>query len=88
MDNSRQFQRVIVEFARAIKYIVDMSIKKTTQNYLGQVLEQNIDGSYNIKLNGKVHAIKMYGNGKPNIGDMVQVFIPQGNMNLAWFFVV
>lgn len=55
-----------------------------TMIYNGIVVSNNNDGKWNIQYNGETHAMKPY-KITPNVGDMVKVFIPNGNQNLSFF---
>ena len=83
-DNSRE---AIAEMLRGIQYLVSSLLEKTTQIYKGIVVSSAGGNKWNIKYNGETHAIALYGQGTPSVNQMVQVFVPQGNQNLAWFFI-
>lgn len=57
----------------------------TTKIYDGVIVSNNGDGRWNIRYNGEVHPVRSYGNASPTVDQMVKVFVPQGNQNLAWF---
>ena len=57
----------------------------TTKIYDGVIVSNNGDGRWNIRYNGEVHPVRSYGNANPSVDQMVKVFVPQGNQNLAWF---
>ena len=57
----------------------------TTKIYDGVIVSNNGDGRWNIRYNGEVHSVRSYGNANPTVDQMVKVFVPQGNQNLAWF---
>ena len=59
----------------------------STKIYDGIVISNNNDGRWNIKYNGETHAVKLYGSALPSVNSMVKVVVPQGNQNLAWFFI-
>lgn len=67
--------------------IQDWFSSNSTYAYDGIVVSNNNDGRWNIKYNGEIHPIKLYGSILPSINSMVKVIVPQGNQNLAWFFV-
>jgi hypothetical protein len=55
-----------------------------TKIYNGIIL--SLSGkSANIKINGKNYTINQYGNFVHTVNDVVKIFVPQGNMNLAFF---
>lgn len=76
---------VINEILKSIRYVINMSIKQTTQIYEGIIISNNNDGRWNIQYNGEIHPIKSYGSIVPSIGMNVKVIIPQGNQAIAFF---
>ena len=77
---------IIQQVLKSIDYMINNAIKKTTQNYSGIVVSNNNNGKWNVQYNGETHPIFYYGDSTPTIGDVVQVFVPQGNQNLACFY--
>lgn len=78
-------QIVIQEILKSIDYMLKNLLKKTTKIYDGLIIGSNADGSWNVKYNGEVHALKPYGSISPSINMVVKVTVPQGNQNLAYF---
>ena len=72
-------------FLKSINYMIKTKFLKTTKIYEGIVLSENNNGTWNIKYNGEIHAIKPYGTNAPVINSLVKVFIPQGNQALSFF---
>lgn len=78
-------QDAIDAIIRGISQMIDDFNNKTTKIYDGVIVSQADNGKWNIKYNGKIHAIKPYGNITPSINSMVKIIVPQGNQNLAFF---
>ena len=76
----------ITELLHSIEFLIEQKLLKTTKCYDGLI--SGFDGSDKaiIKLNGKEYHIKKYRNNDAKVGSMVKVIIPQGNMNLAFYF--
>lgn len=83
----QDFQATIVEMLKAFKYLLHETLRKQgTKCYEGLVQSQNADGSWSIFFNNEAHNLKPYGSIIPAVGKIVKVIVPQGNMNLAFFF--
>lgn len=78
-------QSLIDTMLKSFQYLITESIKDTTKIYDGRLSANNGNGTWNVRYNGEVHAMKPYGSIVPQVGMMVKVFIPQGNQNLAFF---
>lgn len=85
--NKTNKDNALNEIIKSIFYMIQNSIKKTTQVYDGIVISNNNDGRWNIKYNGEIHAVKLYGSTLPSVNSIVKVVVPQGNQNLSWFFM-
>lgn len=74
------------EILDAIEIIVDKKIKEnTTQIYQGVCKSVNGNSCVAI-INGKDNNVRYYG-GEPKIGDMYRVFVPNGNMSMAFMII-
>jgi hypothetical protein len=83
-----EYDRVIHEIIKGISFMTNNAIKyRTTKIYDGVIVSSAENGKYNVKYNGLTHAIKSYGQILPRNGQLVKVIVPQGNQNLAWFFI-
>lgn len=80
-----EYKEAANELLRGIQYMVDQATSETTKIYGGYVQSINGDGSCNININGQSYSLKQFGTGEVKEGTNVRVFVPQGNMNLAWF---
>ena len=79
-----KYKQAIQELMRSVKYMIDSRMEHTTKIYNGLIL--SISGNVaTIKINGKTYDIPQYGSFSHGANDVVNVFIPQGNMNLAFF---
>lgn len=85
MNNSNQIYKEAVEsITNSVQYMIAQTTKNMTQIYNGIVVSVN-NNNYTISVNGQEYIIKQYGNLIHVAGDVVKVFIPQGNMNIAFF---
>lgn len=75
----------IFTILKSCQYIVETEMKKSTKIYDGIILSQAQNGKWNVKYNGETHEVKPYKVQSPKSGDMVKVFIPQGNQSNAFF---
>lgn len=80
------YQKAIDEMLKGVNFRIEAVAKKYgTQNYNGLIVAQS-DDKWEIRFNGETHILPQYGNiSVPAIGKVVKVFVPQGNMNLAYF---
>lgn len=76
--------KAIEEMIKSFKFIAEKYLENTTKIYSVPVLAQNADGTYTVNFNGESHNLPLYGNNTITVGKPVKVFIPQGNMNLAF----
>lgn len=83
--NNNSNDEAIQEILRSIVYLLQETMKQTTKVYEGIVLSQS-NGKVNVKYNGEIHSIKVYGSALPAVNQIVPVIIPQGNQTLAWTF--
>lgn len=84
MNQNKVFEEAVNQMARSIEYMLDQKETNTTKIYSGLILSITNDTA-SIKINGKDFIIKQYGNFTHNVNDIVKIFVPQGNMNLAFF---
>lgn len=81
-SEKQEYNECIQEMARSFQYMIDQN-SNDTKIYDGVVV--SISGGYTVKFNGREHKMKQFGSGTVKVGSMVKVFIPQNNMNLAFF---
>lgn len=81
---NEEYKRVIEEIAKSVLYIVEQSNASQTKIYSGIILGES-SGVYSVSLNGKTYTIPHYGDFSHSVNDVVKVFVPQNNMNLAFF---
>jgi uncharacterized protein (DUF2147 family) len=74
---------IIKQMIEGIQYLIDQS-NNSTKIFDGLVTAVNSDGTYKIKLNGKEYDLKKYGANTIVANQVVKVFIPQNNMNIAF----
>lgn len=84
MDNNEIFKEAVNQIARSIDYMLDQKDLGNTKIYNGLITALS-NNNASIKINGKIFSINQYGTFTHNVNDMVKVFVPQGNMNLAFF---
>lgn len=84
MDNEYNYKQAVDEIARGITYMMGENNMSNTQIYNGVITAINND-IYVIKINGKTYNLTQYGNFNHNVNSVVKVFVPQGNMNMAFF---
>lgn len=83
-DSNSRYQDAVKSLANSIKYMIEQYMGQTTKIYTGQLTAYN--GSVGtISMNGRTYTINQYGGLTHNAGDIVKVFIPEGNMNTAFF---
>lgn len=78
-----EYQNAVKEILRGVQYMIEeAAIKSQTQIYNGIYL-----GNGEVQLNGKVYTLPQYGGtSSPAVGSIVKVFVPNGNMSMAFFF--
>lgn len=79
-----QYREAVNGLITGFDYMLQENNKQNTQIFNGIITAIN-NGSYTIKINGNEYVIPLYGNFNHDINEVVKVFIPQGNMNLAFF---
>lgn len=77
MDENKQ---ALNELTRSIEYLIDQKLNQCVRIFDGFVLPNG-----KIRINGKEYSIKQYGNSALEANSCVKVFVPEGNMNLAFF---
>ena len=85
MDNQTLNDAAINELLKSFNYMIKNAIKHTTKIYSGLIVSNNNDGKWNVQYNGEIHAIQPHSLANPSVGQIVQVFIPQGNQSIAFF---
>ena len=85
MDEQISMDNALSEMLKSISYMVQQSLRQTTQIFSGRITADNGDGTWNIQYNGETHPIRPYGNITPSVNQYVKVFIPQGNQALSFF---
>lgn len=85
MNKSKEFKEAVEQIIRSINYILEEKNLTNTQIFNGILIQIN-DNVGTIKINGKEYDnIPQYGNFQHEVRNTVKVFVPQGNMNLAFF---
>lgn len=77
MDSNKE---ALNEITRSIDYLVNQKLNKTTKIYDGILLPNGL-----VRINGKDYSVKQYGEGSFEPNTLVKVFVPQGNMNMAFW---
>ena len=75
----------IDEIIRSINYMIKDAIKNTSKMYTGIIVSNNNDGRWNIQYNGETHPVTPHRLASPSVGQMVTIFVPQGNQAVAFF---
>lgn len=84
-DNIQRQSSAVNKIIQGIYKMLDDYCKNySTMIYSGIVIADNSDGTWNVQYNGEVHAMKPYKT-SPTVGEMVKIFIPNGNQNLSFF---
>lgn len=84
-DSQTAFNRLIAEVLKSTDYMITQSVKNTTKIYDGLIVSANANGTFNVRFNNETQVVRQYGSGSPQVGQMVKVFLPQGNSNLSYF---
>lgn len=79
------YNSCINKILQSVNYMIENALKKTTKCYNGIIVANNNNNTWAVQYNGETHNIAQYGNNTINVGDVVKVFIPQGNQSLAFF---
>lgn len=79
-NTNNLYKETVDEIARSVAYMLQQQSLGNTQIYNGILINFN-----SVKVNDKVYSLSQYGGLTHQINDVVKVFIPQGNMNLAFF---
>ena len=79
MDNNF-YKETADQVLRGVEYLLDQNNQKSTQIYSGVITS---DGT--ILINGRKYNIPQYGTFTHNTNDVVKVFVPQGNMSVAFY---
>lgn len=79
---NEEYQNAVREILRGVQYMIEeATMKSQTQIYNGIYI-----GNGEVQLNGKVYTLPQYGNiSTPTNGAVVKVFVPNGNMSMAFF---
>lgn len=81
---NNEYKQAVDNMLQGFNYMLNNSIKSTTQIYNGLIVSV-VNNEYTIKINGNNYVIPLYGSFTHSVNEIVKVFIPQGNMNLAFF---
>lgn len=84
MKENEVFKEAVNQIARSVEYMLDQKELGSTKIYNG-IITSLTNGVATIQINGKIFTINQYGTFTHTVNDMVKVFVPQGNMNLAFF---
>lgn len=86
-SENETMQKALDEILRGVQYLIDQAIKENTfRGYNGIITSSaSIGDTWNVIVNGKSYILPHYGSNTPVVGQTVKVFVPQGNMNLAYF---
>lgn len=68
----------------SFSYMMNESQKINTQIYNG-LITNIADNVYTVQVNGNKYTLPQYGEFTHAVNQVVKVFVPQGNMNLAFF---
>lgn len=79
-----KYKEAIQTIMQSVKYMIDTKMAHTTKIYDGLILSINGTNA-NIRINGKDYVVPSYGLLEHNANQIVKVFVPQGNMNLAFY---
>lgn len=87
-DNRENFQQAINSMLQGIQYIVEKAKQENTQIYSGILLSLNGNVG-TVQVNGRQYSMPFVGS-IPTITTSlpVKIFVPQGNMNLAFFVYI
>lgn len=85
MNNQNLNDSAINEIIKSFNYMIKESLKHTTKIYTGIILSNNNDGKWNVQYNGEIHSVYPHKLADPVVGEVVTVFIPQGNQALSFF---
>lgn len=80
---TREQNDAINALLKGVKILIDEYTKNTTKIYTGRTKSRTIEG-YEVEVNGKTYILQAYGDRSISIPDLVKVFVPQGNMNVAF----
>lgn len=83
-NNGNEYKDAINSLLSGMQYMIEQAVKNCTQIYNGTII--SIYGNnYTVKVNGNDYVLRPYGEGSYEKNNIVKVFVPQGNMNLAFF---
>lgn len=80
-----EYKEASKQLLNSMMYAITEALKNTTKIYDGIILSGPIGDRWRVQFNGEVHELKAYGTIVPTSGKMVKVYIPQGNMSVAYF---
>lgn len=84
MNKDKEFREAVEQIARSFDYMLEQKDNASTKIFNGILIQLN-DDLGTVKINGKQYIIPQYGNFQHSVNTTVKVFVPQGNMNLAFF---
>ena len=79
MDNNF-YKEAATQIARGMEYMLEQKGLSATQIYNGTLLS-----SGEVRVNGKDYSIPQYGEFTHDVNTTVKVFVPQGNMSMAFY---
>lgn len=79
-----KYQEAIKSLLHGIDYMIQNAMTKSTQIYNGLIVSKT-GNKAEIRVNGKTFTLPQYGNFSHVVNETVKVFVPQGNMNLAFY---
>lgn len=82
--NRDEMQIAVEQMIKGISYLIEQMKQQETKIYSGVVVSSTSNGKWNIQYNGETHAVNAY-KVTPKVGQVVKVFIPENNNNLAFF---
>lgn len=83
-NQNKLFQEAVESLASSMQYMIGEANRQNTQIFEGIIVSISDDTAV-IQFNGKTYTLKQYGSFTHFVKETVKVFIPQGNMNLAFF---
>lgn len=86
--NKSDNQTALEELVKGFDYLLTQTLsKRMTQIYNGLIVSSSVSGGkWSVQFNGQIHDLPQYGNvSTVSKGSVVKVFVPNGNINLAFF---
>lgn len=79
-----KFQDAVNQILRGMKFMIADSVENTTKIYDGLVIQVNNNDTCDIVVNNQTYILPIYNGNGISAGKIAKVFVPQGNMNLAF----